>query len=232
MSDLCKDNLYEIRKYLDNVSFLNSLLVCKAWSNYYYKEKRRMVTDKIKPNVLNRGFRHKMLSFTKYRLPDWSISVSGYGTPYYGLCIYKGMKCAFYCPSSFKEIISIQINHPAEFWGPYEKLLPEGFSLECSDDFYMNYPNLPPDYEHFLTARINSKDYLIHKHKYSNTFHVIEAHACYVMVYETPDAILEKLEQSIEYDLFSDLKVLDVVHFEECRLTDTQFLWTIFTYLD
>lgn len=221
MVELYQDNLFEIRKYLDNTNFLNSLLVCKEWSQYYYKEKKQRVLDAIQPIILNHGFRHKMLSITKY--------MDSYGRPYYGICIYKGKKCAFYCPYSFKDAEKLWINHADQFWGPFNKLLPVDFSF--SESF-----NIPPDYDHYLTARVNLKDYhgyqidyLIRKHKYSNTFHVIEGNDCDITVYETPDTILEKLEETIDWDIIKDLKVIDYVHFEECNLEKIFRLHTVFT---
>jgi len=226
MVELIIDTLNEIRKYLNNEDFCNSRLVCRLWSLGSNKEKKRRIQDKIKPIVLNHGFRHKMLSFTNYKPVGRS--------PFYGLCEYKGKKCAFYCPSSFKDAEPIWVNYLAQFWGPYEKLLPIGFTI--SD----NFNDISPDYEHYLTARVNTKigqgtwliDYYIHKHKFSDTFHIIEGNNSSIVVYETPDDILEKLEENIDWNLINNLEVLGVVHFEECHLGNPPLLRSVFTYLD
>lgn len=109
--ELNKDNLYEIRKYLDDESFLNSLLVCKSWSDYDYKEKSRRVRNKIAPIVLNHGFRRKIVSFAKYN--------ATYGAPYYGICLYKG-----------KNVHSIVLDH-------LKMLKRSGSTIEISSTVHM-----------------------------------------------------------------------------------------------
>lgn len=225
--ELVIDNLNEIRKYLDDVDFCNSRLVCKLWSLGTNKEKKRRIQDKIKPIVLNHGVRHKMVTLVNYN--------ARYGFPYYGICNYKGMKCAFYCPSSFKDAEPIWINYPSQFWGPYEKLLPTGFAMS---DVINGTFAIPLDYEHYLTARVNTTigqpkvliDYYIHKHKYSDTFHIIEGNNCDIIVYKTPDDVLEKLEEQLNWDLIKNLEVLDIVHFEECHLGNPPLLRSVFTF--
>ena len=83
---LVPDNLYEIRKYLDVKDFYNTLLVCKTWSIYKYREKRERIIKKLdlEKQVLKHGFRQKkklniLLSF----------EYSGYNI---GICVFNGKK--------------------------------------------------------------------------------------------------------------------------------------------
>ena len=212
MTTLCQDNIFEMRKYLDDIDYCNSLLVCKLWSSNSIKETRRRIGSKISPIVLH-GFRRNRMKILKYLS---TARLSKHNEPYLGICLYNNKKYIFYCEYIFNIMLqeaSFYLKEPIEEFKMF-------FPLNCEIDNDVDYDS--PMVEHYLKIRYKDDIIVVKKHKENGKYLIGVDQKPYFSILDTDDAYINYIEQRINNKEYPEeeiwkIPVLAKVFFEECK---------------